>query len=284
MDYTMEDLLPIVKELAEKYTGRESSSVTYETARMLMDAVIYCVQENADQADGAAGVPAARSEIPARKAYETGCALVLEKARQAKAVYEEILEDYYDYGCRNYRDTVGKGMMQFFLRYDPRFCPQDHLLTLDYPAAGALGDARGVDLILKYLRAIRLEQKFLDAFERPAVESLLERLTPDYQNNYMDNIAQAVLLAAIGCGIAHKPVGLLKLDREDYDRIGYCLEGKSGVETEACIRTVMNHLLETFCPKEDTMKIYFSVCCPGFAIRIQHGLRHHALDKVLGGR
>ena len=86
------------------------------------------------------------------------------------------------------------------------------------------------------------------------MESLLERLTPDYQNNYMDNIAQAVLLAAIGCGIAHKPVGLLKLDREDYDRIGYCLEGKSGVETEACIRTVMNHLLETFCPKEDTMK------------------------------
>ena len=42
MDYKMEELLPIVSELAQKYTGYESTSVTYEKAQMLMgDSLLY---------------------------------------------------------------------------------------------------------------------------------------------------------------------------------------------------------------------------------------------------
>lgn len=45
MDYKMEELLPIVSELAQKYTAHESTSVTYEKAQMLMGAVLYCLDE-----------------------------------------------------------------------------------------------------------------------------------------------------------------------------------------------------------------------------------------------
>ena len=45
MDYTMEELLPVVGKLTEKYTGFSSTSVTYETARQLMEAVLYCLRE-----------------------------------------------------------------------------------------------------------------------------------------------------------------------------------------------------------------------------------------------
>ena len=41
----MEELLPIVAKLSEKYTGGDSTSVTYETAQELMEAVLYCVRE-----------------------------------------------------------------------------------------------------------------------------------------------------------------------------------------------------------------------------------------------
>ena len=44
MDYTMEELLPVVGKLTEKYTGFSSTSVTYETARQLMEAVLYCLR------------------------------------------------------------------------------------------------------------------------------------------------------------------------------------------------------------------------------------------------
>ena len=43
--YTMEELVPVVGRLAEKYCAGESSSVTYEKAEQLMGAVLYCIHE-----------------------------------------------------------------------------------------------------------------------------------------------------------------------------------------------------------------------------------------------
>ena len=45
MDYKMEELIPVVSRLAEKYTAFEDSSVTYEKAEQLMEAVLYCIRE-----------------------------------------------------------------------------------------------------------------------------------------------------------------------------------------------------------------------------------------------
>lgn len=41
MRYGMEELVPIVGKLAEKYTAGESTSVTYEKAEQLMGAAEY---------------------------------------------------------------------------------------------------------------------------------------------------------------------------------------------------------------------------------------------------
>ena len=43
MNYEMEELVPLVGKLEEKYTGHESTSITYEKAEQLMEAVIYCI-------------------------------------------------------------------------------------------------------------------------------------------------------------------------------------------------------------------------------------------------
>ena len=40
MDYTMEELIPVVAGLAGKFTSKESTSITYERANQLMEAVI----------------------------------------------------------------------------------------------------------------------------------------------------------------------------------------------------------------------------------------------------
>ena len=43
--YDIDELVPIVAWLTEKYTSKESTSVSYSTARQLMGAVIYCIRE-----------------------------------------------------------------------------------------------------------------------------------------------------------------------------------------------------------------------------------------------
>lgn len=45
MDEQMDALVKIVGKLAGKYTAGESTSVTYEKAEQLMEAVLYCIRE-----------------------------------------------------------------------------------------------------------------------------------------------------------------------------------------------------------------------------------------------
>ena len=49
MHNEMEELLPVVAKLAERYTSKESSSVSYKTAEQLMEAVVYCINEVAGE-------------------------------------------------------------------------------------------------------------------------------------------------------------------------------------------------------------------------------------------
>ena len=45
MDIAMEELVPIVGKLAEQYTAYEHTSMPYEKAEQLMQAVLYCIHE-----------------------------------------------------------------------------------------------------------------------------------------------------------------------------------------------------------------------------------------------
>ena len=42
---SIEELLPVMAHLADKYTSKESTSVSYDTAQRLMEAVLYCIHE-----------------------------------------------------------------------------------------------------------------------------------------------------------------------------------------------------------------------------------------------
>ncbi len=63
--YDMNDLVPVVAMLTKKYTGIDSSSVTYEKANQLMEAVVYCINE---VQNGGEGILAGRQQS-AMQAY-----------------------------------------------------------------------------------------------------------------------------------------------------------------------------------------------------------------------
>lgn len=192
--YAMEELLPLVQKLVEKYTSKESSSVTYEKAQQLMEAVIYCINQSIDSE---AVMAVGQDKPPADLLYKEGYQRVLAKTRLAKDIYDGLIENFEDYGCKNYRDTIIKGMPAFFMKYDARFAPQDHLLTLDYPL---MADDRqealnlcGIDLIIFYLQCIRKEQRFLTKFEPEAIRQLLRSIQPEYEELYLDNICEPII-------------------------------------------------------------------------------------------
>lgn len=266
--YEMEELLPVLAWLTDKYTSKESSSVPYEAAGVLMEAVMYCIRESL-AGDDETILPAAR-KLPAMEMYQRGYQMVLDKVYRAKEIYEEIIRDFTDYGCRNYGDTILKGMPAFFLKYDPRFRPQDELLTLDYPLITRNPDLCGVNLILEYLEGIRIEKRLLDSFSPQVVRKLLEREMPEYRELYLDNICNPVVLCITQCFITGRPVSELNMEslssteEGDVDMIREFFRGDDLDQAELKISRMLHQIMK----QEPDMASYFVKASRDYAVRI----------------
>lgn len=218
MKYKMEELIPIVAKLSEKYTGFESSSITYEKARQLMGAVIYCIREANKYDIEISDLPNDEPEktqnennkntgniqnqnsneimkrekaTSAQKTYEIGYENVIKKVKASIVVYHHMLTYFDDYGNRCLADTVLKGIPEFFKWYDVKFNPQDTILTLDYPVIIDMSRYEGVDAIYIYLKCIEKEQMYLKQFDRTEILKMLEGYDPEYKD-MIDNVYQVI--------------------------------------------------------------------------------------------
>ena len=76
MGYDMEELVSIVAKLAEEYTSKESTSITYEKAQQFMDAVLYCINE-AEKMERYSLIQ--ENGVSAHDMYKIGVSCVIEK-------------------------------------------------------------------------------------------------------------------------------------------------------------------------------------------------------------
>ena len=88
-DYQLEELVPVVAKLAESYTSKDSTSVTFEKARQLMEAVIYCIQQ-CEGSNQLAGI----DKMSAQDAYAFGYEQLLGKVKQAQHAYSEMIVEF----------------------------------------------------------------------------------------------------------------------------------------------------------------------------------------------
>ena len=215
MHYEMEELLPVVAKLAEKYNGFESTSMTYERAEQLMEAVLYCIHElEMENTEAIMSV----EKVSAQKAYETGLERVKKKVEMTLTMYNTISSEFVDYGNRCLYDTFIKGLPAFFKWYDVRFDPQNTILTLDYPVLKDLSKYSGIDRIYEYVDCIRLEQNFLKRFPEGYVTDVLRRYDFDYQE-MIENLCEIVYAEVLIHALTGKEIFDLEFQEEDRSRL-----------------------------------------------------------------
>ena len=200
MDYNMEELLPIVSELAQKYAGSESTSITYEKAQTLMEAVLYCLDEYSRSCANSL----VDNNVSVKEQYHIGANLILEKVNGIKEIFNAVSCQFDDFGVKCLYDTVQKGIPQFLKWYDIKFCPQDTILTLDYPLLIDYYSLTGADAVYKYIQAIQIEQSFLSLFDRNYVISVLANYNSEYRD-MVENICGIVLMNTVGHIAVKKP-------------------------------------------------------------------------------
>lgn len=230
IEYSMEELIPLLLENIPKYTSNESTSIPYDKARQLMQSILYCINGFLKSSHENHKI-APNEKISARTAYQTGLKLAQDKILQAEDLYKDIISSFCAYENICYYDTVIKGMPEFFLRYDVRFDAANHLLTLDYPLLYEIRNINGIDLIYEYLKNIRLEQLFLKKFSKKQIIKTLS----NYHNEHSElihNVCRIIFRNALACIIVEKPFHELAVQASDLEKINRIVSRLSREELE----------------------------------------------------
>ena len=271
----MEELLPIVSALAQKYTGCESTSVTYEKAQTLMEAVLYCLDEyRRSCADSLV-----HADISVKEQYRIGMELVWEKVQNIRKIFNELSLQFEDFGVRCLYDTVQNGIPHFLKWYDVKFCPQNTILTLDYPLLVDCGSYSGADAVYEYIKAIRLEQLFLGAFDRNFVMSVLERYDSDFRE-MTENICSIVLTDIVGHIAIKKTFDDIEFEAGEYAELTEIFGGKSIPDLEIAIKDFTKDMTGRFYENNSALLEYLYCDIPNIAARINTTVQHGQLSKI----
>ncbi len=275
MDYEIEELLPIVSELAQRYSGYENTSITYEKAQTLMRAVVYCLEEyrNAQTAS------LVSKSISITEQYDIGLKLVFEKAQNIRKLFNELSFYFEDYGVKCLRDTVQKGIPEFLKWYDVKFSPQDTILTLDYPLLVDYNSLSGADKIYQYLCGIQIEQRFLKMFDKNYVVSVLKKYTPQYE--YMvENVCNILLANTIGHVVINKSFHEIGFQNEEYLQLAEIFRTKSASDIKRMIKHTMKEIVERFFDNDTDMIEYLYHDAGNIAVSIETASRNQQLNKL----
>ena len=274
MDYEMEELVPIVGKLAEKYTSHESTSITYEKAEQLMGAVLYCIHELWESSGNA---PSLNKKLSAQRAYEMGAAYVREKTGKALDLYNRILPEFCHYENKCLYDTFVKGIPEFFKWYDVQFEPQNTILTLDYPLLKDISEYTGIDKIFEFIKSIGLEQKFLKLFPAGYVINILSKDNRNWQES-MDNICEIVFIHVIGHIILGKSLTVIELEEDDYSYMQKIFKQATLEDIKKQSTTALEIFIKNYYENDRELLNYLSGAISGIVVR----LKNAADNKVLG--
>ena len=275
MDYRMEELIPIVADLAKQYAGCDSTSITYENAQEFMQGVIFCLDEYWNSEPN----HLCKRDISVMEQYQTGAQLVLEKVKNVLNIFNEMSAYFDDYNVICLHDTVQKGIPEFLKWYDAKFFPQNTILTLDYPILENIQCKYGVDAVYVFMRSVQTEQKFLSLFDRNYVISILKQMVPEYEH-MIENIASIVLMNTIGHIALGKSLRGFGFQEEEYQKLSDIFSLNSLAETECLLKKMVYRVLQEMGASDSQIYDYLCKDVKNIAVRIEYAVKYHTLDKI----
>ena len=276
MDYEMEELVPIVGKLAEKYTSHESTSITYEKAEQLMGAVLYCIHELWESSGNA---PSLNEKIPAQRAYEIGAEYVEKKTEEALDLYNRILPEFCHYENKCLYDTFVKGIPEFFKWYDIQFEPQNTILTLDYPLLKDISEYTGIDKIFEFIKSIGLEQKFLKLFPAGYVINILSKDNRNWQEA-MDNICEIVFTHVIGHIMLGKSLTVIELKDNDYFYMQEMFKQTALEDIKKHLEAALKIFIKNYYENDRELLNYLSGAISGIVFRLKNAADNQVLRNI----
>ena len=203
-----EILYLLLEERIRSYTMGDSSSVPVDTARRLLESILYCldIQRRADK-------NALPDSAPMKTRWQAGVDAAKRTAKRAKLLLLQAQRTPPPLSNTAYCDTL-TALPAFFAGYDADFFAQEIPCSFDYPLCQPVSDALfGAEYIQDFLRRLLAENAFLRAFSADALLSLYEKYYIDYADLLVNLYLPAAEMVTL-CALAGAPVRALSLTPE----------------------------------------------------------------------
>ncbi len=276
MTYEMEELLPIIAKLVEKYTGHESTSITYEKAEQFMEAVLYCIGEMS-VSEGNSMIQI--EKMSAQQAYEIGYKSVVRKVKSALDIYNDVLKGFTGYGNHCLYDTVVKGIPEFFKWYNVEFEPQNTILTLDYPVLKDLSPYSGIDKVYEFITCIRTEKIFLSRFSEDYVIDILRNYHCQYQD-MVENICEIVYMDIIYHVLAGKSLAEQSFSESNYKQIQKVLFQFDREHIKNRLIEITKALVEKYYEDNNDLLKYLTASVDDIVVRLKMAVNSGRMKDV----
>lgn len=234
-----EILYLLLEERIRRYTMGDSSSVPVDTARRLLESILYCldIQRRADK-------NALPDSAPMKTRWQAGVDAAKRTAKRARLLLLQAQRTPPPLSNTAYCDTL-TALPAFFAAYDADFFAQEIPCSFDYPLCQPVLDGLfGAEYIQDFLRRMLAENTFLRAFSADALLSLYEKYYIDYADLLVNLYLPAAEMATL-CALFGAPVRALSLTPEQLQALNEKLQKATETEAQALIdEAAENALLE----------------------------------------
>lgn len=224
-----EELYALLEERIRRFTMGDSTSLPVDTARRLLESILYCLDLN--RRFPSRDVP---QDAPLKARWQAGVVQAKRLAARAKLLLRQAQSTPPPLINTAYGDTLA-ALPAFFSAYDADFFAQEIPCSFDYPLCQPVSDSRlGAEYILDYLRRLLAENALLRALPQDALSALYAGYYIDYTDLLVNLYLPAAEMATL-CALAKKPVTVLALSKEELSAVGALLSSKSEREARGAI-------------------------------------------------
>ena len=227
----------LLEERIRRYTMGDSTSVPVDTARRLLESILYCLELNRRFP-----APSVSQDAPLKTSWKASVDQAKRICGRAKLLLKQAQRTPPPLVNTAYCDTL-EALPVFFAGYDADFFAQEIPCSFDYPLCQPVNEQLlGAEYILEYLRKLLAENVLLRAFSQESLRALYVRYYVDYADLLVNLCLPAAEMATL-CAFAHRSVRALSLSGAEMAGISEALTRASEQEARASFRSAADSAL-----------------------------------------
>ncbi len=282
MESVRQALWTLAADEARRYAGCDNSSLPSDVMADLIRSALYAVDTALEALDDGARLQALLAPGGPQALREHGLGLLTERLYKARALFDRLLSCRLPPETVACRDTLEKGIPEFFSRYDVRFGAHQIPGSIDYPLCLPPPPDKGLRWMEHYLQRLWWENRLCGLFPASALSSLWQEHGGRYGypwEDCMDNALELALPHALAGLLLRKDIGRLLPDTGE--EIAALQSRLRGVRGQALMEGGVRTLADAFADLGEDWPDYLANCADDAAARILKAAAQNRLAEFL---